>query len=64
MKESYKSFTARDLEAIRNICGADRVIHKEEIGEDDGFKTVMTKIGLDSPFEKATFEKLKAGILK
>lgn len=36
----------------------------EEIGEDDGFKIVMTKIGLDSPFEKATFEKLKAGILK
>lgn len=34
MKESYKSFTARDLEAIRNICGADRVIPKEEIGED------------------------------
>ncbi|MBO5899200.1 MAG: FAD-binding oxidoreductase, partial [Lentisphaeria bacterium] len=34
MKESDKSCTARDLEAIRNICGADRVIPKEEIGED------------------------------
>lgn len=36
----------------------------EEIGEDDGFKTVMTKIGLASPFEKATFEKLKSEILQ
>lgn len=36
----------------------------EEIGEDDGFKTVMTKIGLASPFEKATFEKLKAEVLQ
>ncbi|MBR7119154.1 MAG: FAD-binding oxidoreductase [Lentisphaeria bacterium] len=34
MKESYKAFTANDLEALQKICGVERVIPRECIGED------------------------------
>lgn len=34
MKGSYKAFTANDLEALQKICGCERVIPKEKIGED------------------------------
>lgn len=34
MKESYKAFTANDLEALQRICGVERVIPRECIGED------------------------------
>ncbi len=34
MPHPYKKFTPSDLEALRSICGRDRVIPKESIGED------------------------------
>ena len=34
MRDSYKAFTANDLEALQKICGCERVIAKENIGED------------------------------
>ncbi len=34
MADSYKEFTLNDLEALQNICGTDRVIPRENIGED------------------------------
>ena len=36
----------------------------EEIEEDDGFKTVLEKIGLASPFEEDTFKKLQEDLMK
>ena len=36
----------------------------EEINEDDGFKTVMDKIGLGSPFESESMKSLADGLLK
>ena len=34
MAAPYKTFAAEDLEALRNICGAERVIARDDIGED------------------------------
>ena len=34
MNTSYHTFNAEDLAALRNICGEERVIPREEIGED------------------------------
>ena len=34
MAAPYKTFTAEDLTALRNICGETRVIARDEIGED------------------------------
>ena len=34
MKYSCKSFTSKDFEALQKICGSDRVIAREDIGED------------------------------
>ena len=34
MDTSYNAFTADDLAALRNICGEERVIPRDEIGED------------------------------
>lgn len=36
----------------------------EEIEEEDGFKTVMDKIGLNSPFVEETFKKIEANMIK
>ena len=34
MADSYKEFTLNDLEALQKICGTERVIPRENIGED------------------------------
>ena len=34
MAAPYKTFTAEDLAALRNICGIERVIARDDIGED------------------------------
>jgi oligoendopeptidase F len=36
----------------------------EEIEEEDGFKTVMDKIGLNSPFVEETFKKIEENLIK
>ena len=36
----------------------------EEIDEEDGFKTVMDKIGLNSPFVEETFKKIEENLIK
>ena len=34
MNSSYNTFTDDDLAVLRNICGEERVIPRDEIGED------------------------------
>ena len=34
MKQTFRTFTDDDLRALREICGAERVVPRDRIGED------------------------------
>ena len=69
----YISYATSSIAALNlySIAKDDEVLAREtyrklieEIYENDGFKTVIAKIGLDSPFEEETLVELNASLLK